>query len=63
MNTGNETSRVAQYFGNPGVASTPAPYTLGNRPRLSDIFAPGTKDADLALFGRHRGLGPSTTVL
>jgi hypothetical protein len=49
-NTGNETSRLAQYFANPQVASEPAPYTLGNGPRVSDIFNPGTEDANLAVF-------------
>lgn len=49
-NNGSETSMVAQYFANPGVASEPAPYTLGNAPRVSSIFAPGTQDADLSLF-------------
>jgi hypothetical protein len=49
-NKGSETSMVAQYFANPQVASEPAPFTLGNGPRVSDIFAPATEDVDLSLF-------------
>lgn len=49
-NHGSETSMVAQYFANPQVASEPAPYTLGNAPRVSNIFAPGAQDADLSVF-------------
>lgn len=49
-NTGSETSMVNQYFANPQVASLAAPYTLGNGPRVSNIFAPGTRNAALSLF-------------
>jgi hypothetical protein len=49
-NNGSETSMVAQYFSNPEVATLPAPYTLGNAPRLLNVFAPGTKNANLSVF-------------
>jgi hypothetical protein len=49
-NTSSETSMVAQYFSNPEAASLPAAYTLGNAPRLLNVFAPGTKNANLSVF-------------
>jgi hypothetical protein len=41
---------INQYFANPQVASLAAPYTLGNGPRVSNILAPGTRNASLSLF-------------
>ncbi|MGH9445655.1 MAG: TonB-dependent receptor domain-containing protein, partial [Terriglobia bacterium] len=50
-NNCSETCMINQYFANPQVAVEPAPYTLGNAPRvLPNVFAEGTRDADLSLF-------------
>ncbi len=50
VNNGNETSKLNQYFAHPNNAQEPAPYTLGTAPRVLNIYAPGTKDADLSVF-------------
>ncbi len=40
-----------QYFANPGAATKPAPYTLGNAPRtLSSVRSPGVNSANLSLM-------------
>ena len=40
-----------QYFANPSVAVTPAPFTVGNAPReISSVRAPGTATTALSLF-------------
>lgn len=39
------------YFSNPGVATLPAPFTLGTAPSvLPNVRAPGTRNATLSLF-------------
>jgi hypothetical protein len=47
--TGSDTSRLGQYFANPGVAVLPAPYALGTAPRtIGSCRAPGLANADLS---------------
>ncbi|MEJ2009424.1 MAG: carboxypeptidase-like regulatory domain-containing protein [Acidobacteriota bacterium] len=50
VNNCNETCKLNQYFANPQNAQEPAPRTLGTAPRVLNIYAPGTKDADLSIF-------------
>ena len=48
-NTGS--NWMTQYFSNPNVFTYPAPYALGNAPRLLPwVRTPGTRNADLSLF-------------
>jgi hypothetical protein len=42
---------IEQYFADPNVAVTPAPFTIGNAPReVSSVRAPGTATTALSLF-------------
>jgi hypothetical protein len=45
-----ETCMTNQYFANPQAAVEPAPYTVGTAARVLNVFAPGTRDADLSIF-------------
>jgi hypothetical protein len=49
-NNGSETSRVAQYFGNPGVLTQPPEHALGTAPRALSVLGPGIENADLSVF-------------
>jgi Carboxypeptidase regulatory-like domain/TonB dependent receptor len=49
-NNCSETCMVNQYFADPQVAVEPAPYTLGTAARVLNVYAPGTRNADLSLF-------------
>ncbi|MGH9401862.1 MAG: carboxypeptidase regulatory-like domain-containing protein [Terriglobia bacterium] len=50
VNNCSETCFLNQYFANPQVAQEPANYTLGTAPRVSNVYAFGTNDADLSVF-------------
>jgi hypothetical protein len=47
----NGSNWMTQYFSNPNVFTYPAPYALGDAPRLLPwVRTPGTRNADLSLF-------------
>src|SRR5437764_10426811 len=47
----NGANWLSQYFADPQVAVTPAPFTVGNAPReISSVRAPGTATTALSLF-------------
>lgn len=49
--SGSGGSIVNQYFANPEVVTTPAPFTLGNAPRtLPNLRAPGINIANVSIF-------------
>jgi hypothetical protein len=53
----NGANWMDQYFANPEVVVTPAPYALGTAPRVvSSVRTPGIKSANLSLF-KNFGLG------
>ena len=40
-----------QYFANANsVLQTPAPFTLGTAPQLSQVYSPGARNSDLAIY-------------
>jgi hypothetical protein len=47
----NSGVNLQQYYANASqVLQTPAPFTIGTAPEISQVYGPGARDADLALY-------------
>jgi hypothetical protein len=59
----NNSNWLTQYFADPNVAITPAPFTIGNAPReVSSVRAPGTATTALSLFKQFHYLPKESTL-